>query len=374
MKMTYLYIDDDTPDRVNGTVEGFKQENYLDVIPNQPNGNGTWEEQIQFVEQRENEGMLDGLILDLRLDDYPNAQLKKSNFRGTSLAQEIRTRQKEGILKPFPIVLFSGNDKVANSLERSGKDLFDICIEKESIDDKNYITYRHRLYALAEGYKTISAANSQLYEILKVNHDIIDERFLSELNDLSSEPIHVIAHFIINELIETQGLLINNEVLAARLGIDISQSADWEKLLVSISETKYSGVFASGWDRWWMPKIDEWWRSTIEADSYLRSTSALIRVNMIKEKLSIEGLQPANKIEKADSDEFWTICKGYNRPLDPVDGLMIEGQENLYPWQDVEYVSVDAALKRKNNSVWKKVAKLEEERLNELEVQFSKPR
>ena len=370
--MNYLYIDDDSAERVDGTVEGFKQENYLEIIPNQPNS--TWEEQIQFVEQKENEGILDGLILDLRLDDYPNAQLKKANFRGTSLAQEVRTRQKEGILKPFPIVLFSGNDQVANSLERSGKDLFDICIAKESIDDTNYIKYRYRLYALAEGYKLISETISQLSEILKVDTEIIDERFLSELNDLSSEPIHVIAHFIIDELIDKQGLLINEQILAARLGIDISQSADWEKLLASLSETKYLGVFATGWDRWWMPKIDEWWRNSIESDTYLRSTSASIRVNRIKEKLGIEGLQPANKIEKADSDEFWTICKGYNLPLDPVDGLIIEGQENLYPWQDAEYVSIDAALKRRNNSVWKKVAKLEEERLNELEVQFSKIR
>jgi hypothetical protein len=372
MKMTYLYIDDDSAERVDGTVEGFKQENFLDVVLNQPNG--TWEEQIQFVEQKEREGMLDGLILDLRLDDYPNAQLKKANFRGTSLAQEIRTRQKEGILKPFPIILFSGNDQVSSSLERSGKDLFDICIEKESTNDTNYITYRKKLYALAEGYKLISAANTKLAEILKVNYEIIDERFLSELNDLADEPIHVIAHFLINELIKKQGLLINEKVLAARLGIDISQSTDWTKILNSLSETKYSGVFASGWDRWWMPKIDEWWRNTIEADTYLRSTPTSIRVKLIKEKLGFNDLKPAEKIEKADSDEFWTICKGYNRPLDPVDGLVVEGQENLYPWQDAEFVSIDAAIRRKNNYAWKKVAKLEEERLNELEEQYSKRR
>ena len=53
---------------------------------------------------------------------------------------------------------------------------------------------------------------------------------------------------------------------------------------------------------------------------------------------------------------------------------MIDGQENLYPWQDTEYVSIDAALKRKNNNAWKKVAKLEEERLIELEQQFRKNR
>ena len=123
-----------------------------------------------------------------------------------------------------------------------------------------------------------------------------------------------------------------------------------------------------------MTSVNEWWRKVIKAEKYLRSTPASIRVDLIKKGLGIEKLCTAEKIAKADSEEFWTLCKGYNRPLDPVDGLMIDGQENLYPWQDVEYVSIDAALKRKNNNVWKKVAKLEEERLIELERQFRKNR
>lgn len=369
--MTYLYIDDDSSERVEGTVQGFGKENYIKIVPNQPQS--TWEEQIKSViEYASIDGNLDGLILDLRLDDYPNSKNEKANFRGTSLAQEIRTRQKERSLKFFPIVLFSGNDKLLNSLESSGKDLFDICIEKDNITEESFLEYRNKLFALASGYKKISEAAVNLRTVLEVDASIIDQRFLSELNTLLSEPIHVLARFIINELIEKQGLLIDEQILAARLGIDIEKSEDWIKILEYLSFSKYSGIFNLGWKRWWMPIIDNWWRDFGEAKTYLRSTSASQRVKLIKEKLGLENLQPANKIEKSDSEEFWTVCKGYNLPLDPVDGLMIEGQENLFPWQDATYVSIDAALKRKNISKWKKVAKLEEENLSELEEQYKK--
>lgn len=56
--------------------------------------------------------------------------------------------------------------------------------------------------------------------------------------------------------------------------------------------------------------------------------------------------------------------------MDPVDGLIIQGQDNLYPWQEPEYVSIDAALKKKNIENWGQVADVEKEYLEELKVVF----
>lgn len=373
MEYTYLYIDDDSGDRTDGTVQGFSSKDYLDVIHFQHQGE--WEQQIKFIEAKEKEGKLDGLILDLRLNDYPNSESKKANFRGTTLAQEIRTRQKEGILKQFPIILFSGNDQVASSLENSGKALFDIFIEKEEINDSNYEEYCHKLHALSSGYQLIGMPESHLDNLLKINPATIDERFISELNDLYGSPSHTISRFLINELIEKQGLLVDEKILAARLGVDRINSSDWNKVLESLSPyAKYMGIFSSGWSRWWMPAIEKWWKEVILSDDYLRSTTASKRVELIKERLNLTEITPADKIDKSDSEEFWTICKEYDRPLDPIDGLLIDGQENLYPWQDPEYVSIDAAIKSRNSSKWEKVARLEEDRLRELKHQYRKSR
>ena len=121
--------------------------------------------------------------------------------------------------------------------------------------------------------------------------------------------------------------------------------------------------------------VEKWWSDTVLAKTYLRSTPSTDRVEAIKSALQLENLQSAQKIDKADSEEFWTVCKGYNRPLDPVDGLIIEGQEKLYPWQEPEYVSVDAALKSKSkDDGWKNVAKIEENHLKELRETYKKAR
>lgn len=228
---------------------------------------------------------------------------------------------------------------------------------------------------MAKGYRSINLSAENLSKVLSIDISIVDERFVSELNNLANNPSHVIANFLVNELLLKQGLLIDERTLAARLGIDIEQSSeDWEQVLSSLNEALYKGVFYQGWERWWMPIIEIWWNKTIHAETYLRATSASDRVEYIKKELKLTKIYPSEKMPKSDSDEFWTVCKGNNRPLDPVDGLMIDRQENLYPWQDPDYVSVEAALHRTNINIWKKVAKLEEERLKELQVQYRRER
>lgn len=370
MEIRFLYIDDDPIQTSKEKVQGFEKQGRLTIISNQHKG--TWEEQLKFI--KEKESSMNGLILDLRLDDFPNEDKKYADFRGTSLAQEIRTRQKETSLNSFPIVLFSANDKLEQSLENSGKDLFDICIDKSKVNANTFTTFTPRLVSLAEGYMLLKD-NKDISTILKIDIALIDERFVSEIAQLLNNPIHIISQFIIYELIEKQGLLINEQVLAARLGIDAKSSSDWDKIKDSISFAEYKGVFCDGWQRWWMPLIEKWWIDSVQAKTYLRSTKAIDRVEAIKKALALEKLQCAEKIDKADSDEFWTVCNGYDRPLDPVDGLLIEGQDKLYPWQDPEYVSIDAALKSKNkDKVWKNVAKIEAEHLRELQKIYRKAR
>ena len=369
MEIQFLYIDDDKVINAEEKIQGFEQEGRLSISPKQHKG--SWEEQLKFI--KENEAKMNGLILDLRLDDFPNEKGERADFRGTSLAQEIRTRQKENEFKSFPIILFSANSKLKKSLENSGKDLFDICIEKE-VNVNSFKIITPQLISLAEGYIFLTD-NNDISKILNIDVNKIDERFVSELSQSLSNPVHIVSQFLIYELIEKQGLLVNEHILAARLGIDIENSQDWEKVKESLSFTKYTGVFTEGWKRWWMFLIESWWSDTIEAESYLRSTPAKERVTLIKKALKLEKIQSAQKIEKADSEEYWTICKGYNRPLDPVDGLIIKGQEKLYPWQEPEYVSIDAALKSKNkDNVWKNVAKLEEGRLREFQEIYKKVR
>lgn len=81
----------------------------------------------------------DGLILDLLLHQTANEQGERANYRGTTLAQHLRTLGTEGTLKEFPIVLWSDAyklDKAYNS-DASAHDLFDMTYRKEALRKRN---------------------------------------------------------------------------------------------------------------------------------------------------------------------------------------------------------------------------------------------
>lgn len=365
MAIHYYYIDDDPESQKK--VEGFKNEELsIDAMQHKD----SWELQLEFL--KEYEDKYDGLILDLKLDDLPNNNNIRAKFRGTSIAQEIRTRQKKGILKSFPIILFSANDKTKQALEKSGTDLFDIIIDKSKLDEIAFPIYTRQLIDLSKGYKYLCDSSLTTAKIFQIDDSFIDTRFLSEFYELRKAPVHIQTKFLITEFLTRQGLLIDEDVLAARLGINKATSTDWNKLLKVLSKNKYNGVFNNGWPRWWINLVEKWWNENIKSESILRSTPAKERVEIIKRATGLEHLIAAEKISKADSDEFWTLCKGYHLPLDPVDGLIVQGQDNLYPWQEPEYVSVEAALWRTNIDDWISVADVEKERYEELKILYSR--
>ena len=364
--INYLYIDDDAVQKSKDKVSGFVTPE-LEINATQHQGD--WESQLEYI--RASIMNIDGLLLDLGLNDLPNEQQKRANFRGTALAQEIRTRQKEGLLKNIPIILFSAHDKLESLLESTGSDLFDMCIDKETVNPDVFDDYSRQFIALANGY--VSVESKDIKNILGNYPDDIDTRFFSQLESLANHPPHVTVGFILNELIKSEGILIDESTLAARLGIDISKSTEWDIVKSKLTTCLYTGILCEGWPRWWMSKVKTWWNEHISEEP-LRTIGAHQRVALLKEKLGIENLVAATRIDKAQSEDFWTICQGHKRPLDTIDGLIIIGQDNLYPWQEPKYVSIDAALKRTHLDDWKGVATSEIMYLDKLKQKYSKHR
>ncbi len=290
----------------------------------------------------------------------------------SAIAQEIRTRQKRGLLKKqIPIVLFSANDNVM--LEDLGKNLFDLCIEKNEVTDDNIKTFRKQMVDLSFAYQLLTKKVG-LSTVFNKNVKSIDSRFVGELEMLKNTPINVRVRFLLNEFINRQGILIDEDVLAARLGIDKDQSEDWDTLKIQLTNLEYKGVFCNGWKRWWASSLEKWWNDTLKEKTRLRTTPANIRVEKIKEYYNLSNIVAASVIDKANSQDFWTVCKGCGKPLDTIDGLLISGQDKLYPWQEPEYVSIDAALKKKGVSHWRSLADVEKSHFEELKIFFTAKR
>lgn len=369
MENKYLYIDDDNHENAVEKIDGFLSENLkIDTVQH----SNSWEEQLKYIQNHSDD--IDGLILDLKLDDCLNENKKRATFRGSTLAQEIRSRQKENLIKQMPIILFSANDKVKSSLEKAGIDIFDLFIDKGSVNVTTFNIYSKQLEALSESYKLIDQSKDIiLNSILEIDIEELDIRFIETLNSLLQNPLHIILGFILNQLILKPGLLVNEDLLAARLGVDKYRSKDWNSLIEIISQTcKYNGVLSKGWERWWMCLVEKWWYENISTQ-HLRTVSAQDRVKLICDVTNLKDLVAAEKIEYAKSDEFWCVCKGLNKPLDPLDGLLIANQDHLYIWQDQEYVSVYAALMRINRGEWQNIAAVEQGKFETLKRIYSKP-
>ena len=342
----------------------------------------------------------DGVILDLWLDRYAppteEEDRKKQDYRALSLAQELRTRATEGNVGEFPIVLFSYDEKLNYSYNKddTGHDLFDMKCLKDSLEDFGDTSKKvaTRLVSLSRGYEQILDArrrkggdkSAQFYKFLSFESDpgFLDPRLLAYFEGRETPiPAHEYARFILTQLLESpdhlkhpleiSGPLIPEDILAARLGVDIEESDEWNRVLEGIpEEAKYKGPFNEGWDRWWMHYVEKWWESLSSNGLPLRRARAEKRVEILKEALDITGLTPATPLLEEYSSEFWTVCQGSasssaKDPLDPIDGFTLD-RKNKQPWQDELYISEERAIEGIHFQKGYQIDPLEKELLEEL--------
>lgn len=364
MNMTkYLYIDDDKLQDSRDKVSGLSVKDLLEIDVEQ--NLLSWEQQMERLKNVD----YDGLILDLKLDELPVEGRQRSGFRGTTIAQQIRDYQKEGTIKSFPMILFTGEEKMKHALDNTGKDLFDMIIEKGSLNLQMMLSLHTQLVDLSECYQRL--INGEDAESLLQVAGFVDERFMDTLRNMQKNDSKAnCVHFLLNEFVMKPGLLIDESLLAARLGVDKKSSGkDWERVLSLFDGARYQGVLGDGWKRWWMRGVNEIWRE-ISGGLYLQRLGASERVDVLKNVLGSVDIKSAPMLQYSDSDKYWAVCCGTDKPMDPIDGFEIAGQDTNYPWQDLLYVSKEAAFKRTRMERWKDVASSEKKRLELLKQEY----
>ena len=82
MENKYLYIDDDNHENAVEKIDGFLSENLkIDTVQH----SNSWEEQLKYIQNHSDD--IDGLILDLKLDDCFLSSTYKCNFLGADNKQ-----------------------------------------------------------------------------------------------------------------------------------------------------------------------------------------------------------------------------------------------------------------------------------------------
>ncbi len=223
--------------------------------------------------------------------------------------------------------------------------------------------------SIIQAYKAIQQNKTDFNNLLGLSPDneIQNKVFTSKFLSGEGTSISEISQYIFNEIISKSGVLIDGNILAARLGIDYNKSKDWITLLDILNDFKYIGIFKDSFDRWWANDILNWWNSNFSKP--LIQLTAHERVNLIKEKFNLSNLFEAQAIEKTTSTKFWTICQAYKRPLDPKDGFLLDGNL-IYSWQDKRYLSLQSILERDAKTQGLLVHPAERERLEDIKQEY----
>lgn len=334
-----LYIDDDASKhgitQIQPMIDTLEESEDISIEPIQSAPFDTLSKKIKSIIKD-----YDAIIFDYQLDDRANDEGKTGNIKAPVLAQHLRTEatSSESETIDVPFILCSTDDKLQKSYQAdlTSHDLFDLKFRK---DKDNILLVAKQIHSLITGYRTIYSTK-EFNKILDYDTTNLDERIFTRFNAHENAliPPHEYARTILKDLIYINGPLIDESIFAARLGIDIEKSEDWENLKnINFKEAKYTGAFSEGWDRWWMDSVNDIFFDLTEIN--LASVDAQQRIALLKEKSSLNKLVLSEKIEGCNSYRYWTVCKSYNKPFDPREGFKAASEKEPKPWQDYSYIS-----------------------------------
>lgn len=346
-KPKYLYIDDENGSSEISTLHGFNDTNIIEVERFNLSDFRDFGSLKIELERASKNNEFDGLIIDLRLDGSGE---DRTDFNATAITSQLRSSAASRNICSFPIVLCSTEEKIKQTYnsDRTSHDLFDYKLSKSN-PAPNWFKISTKLKSLADGYKWIQDSNREPAEIIGVSRlEVIDERIAHKLREMSQASVpYDFTYFVIKNFFHQTNPLINERILAARLGVDLTETPHevWEKLSLSILDSvRYKGLFSEGWKRWWANDLVDWFKSI--SGENLAFINAKSRVKILSEVLKIKKLVVAKPIKFCTSSEFWTICEGYKVPIDPLEGFKIRTTVDLKPWQESKVISLLAILER----------------------------
>ncbi|SNR54167.1 hypothetical protein SAMN04488009_2261 [Maribacter sedimenticola] len=364
-KYKVLYIDDENSENSKTFADGLSKNGSIEITIIKPTN---LEKLVaEIVAKQAN---IDALILDLKLDGNQKGD-RTAKFTAPTLATGIKTKyfSENGIETAFPIFLISSiaNLKKYYDPDTSSHDLFDFTIPKGSIG-KNGDYYESIIHSITNAYIEIQKEKTNFNHLLalSIDNEIPNKIFTSKYLSGKETSISEISQYIFNEVIYKSGVLIDEYILAARLGVDFENSDDWDNLKAKIEEFKYTGIFSTSFDRWWAYDVINWWNSNFNKS--LIQLTASERVKLIKEKFDLTELKEAQPIAKTTSTKFWTICQVYKKPLDPKDGFLVDG--NLLNWQDKKYISLESILERDAKKEGVLLNPAERERFEDIKSEY----
>ncbi|RKD12481.1 hypothetical protein BCY91_12615 [Pelobium manganitolerans] len=334
MALKFLYIDDENEIRSAGLITNLNDKETIEFTIKQPQ---TWNKQKYDLIDDGGLDRYDGLLLDFKLQ-FSDDEDSEVKYSGAELAQSIRSGVKSGSIRDIPIFLCSTEEFYISYFDRTSKDLFDKNYKKEKT--LNTEQTKHELISFANAYSMIRK-NKETEAIIKKQKDQDNDIQILDTELQCLETPHEIIYLLNNYFMQHSGPLIDEDLLAIRLGIDKLASKDWESLKEKfLASFKYVGILHESYPRWWQFEINNWWKETFGKS--LSITSAEDRVERLIKEFDLQ-LIPIALPKHQHYTTFWYKCRLSNTPLDAFDGLRTIEMPR-YAWQDPNYISLGYLL------------------------------
>lgn len=266
-----------------------------------------------------------------------------------AIAQSFRSQGVEDMSRSIPIVLLSNDSKMQSFYKDfTSNDLFDFSINKEKFH-RNLEKYTSLMKELIESYSVIKEMimnRESMVDLLKIPPnlmDSLDPRIIDILKSGNYENTYQVSGFILDKIVKPIGVLIGEDVLAARLGIS-KDSEDWKTFLLQIDAYRYKGIYSSAYKRWWNEGIQIWWKVQLELKNNLRRLSTNEKLDILKEKFPELRLDPVVGESRSVTKKFWTICQHSFTPVDPSEAFEKKSKLTEVPWVEREYYSYESIL------------------------------
>ena len=300
---------------------------------------------VKAVNNALNDDSFQAYLMDYRLTG-------RAGFRNApELAGRIRTQASEGDKSIVaPIILITAEKQLTLlKLLPEEQEMYDYVTTKtEFINNK--VWSAELIKSLVEAYAIIQGNRDDLAKILGVNPEeknaLIDYRLEADYFKLKDD-VYKSLQFLINYFVRSTGALVDDKMLAARLGVDINKSGDSWNALTEIFKKEgclYMGIMYRAYHKWWMEKIKGWWKQAIPELTSFRYEKAETRIELLNKKTGLK-LACATPIEEDMSHEFWTVCMASGKPLDPSDGYVCNMRFKR-EWEENNYISLKGALEK----------------------------
>ncbi len=230
------------------------------------------------------EDLLTGKIVPLGvLMDVELSKITGEHGTGLGIAQDIRGKQKAHEIGDYPIARFARPEPVARIVggDPSSEDLFDLRVGKiEVVNDcasvQRWLTGVKRVYDQLASFAALDdqALDTLLGLTSQQREEWSHPALHTRLADGHQTTVHVAAGTFIRGLLLSPGLLIDEILLAVRLGLDREGSSEaWRQLLNGFTSFQFKGTAHEEFERWWARGLEDWWLGIQEVTRSLPSLS-----------------------------------------------------------------------------------------------------